>query len=211
MTPFTRLTGIAAVLAMSDVDTDKVVPGRFLKRMSRTGLADTLFHDLRVDANGRPTAGFVLDQEPWTQAKILITGPNFGCGSAREHAPWALLDFGIRCLIAPSFAEIFRTNCFKNGILPITLPMPEIERLGGAATDTRTAMLTIDLLEQVIVCCDERTAFSIEPARRNALLNGLDEIARTLALDAAIATHLANREAAWPWLSIQPAEALSRN
>jgi 3-isopropylmalate/(R)-2-methylmalate dehydratase small subunit len=209
MRPFARLTGIAASLPMSDIDTDKVVPGRFLKRMSRHGLGDALFHDLRFDADGRTFPGFVLNQAPWSRAQILVTGPNFGCGSAREHAPWALLDFGVRCLVAPSFADIFRTNCFKNGILPIALPREVIDRLSEAAARPRTAMLTVDLERQEIISGGESIAFAIEPARRRGLLSGLDEIARTLTHEDLIARHLAHRETEWPWLMTDMAAELN--
>ncbi len=209
MTPFLRLTGVAASLPLSDVDTDKVVPGRFLKRMSRNGLADTLFHDLRFDKDGRPIPSFVLNQVPWTQARILITGPNFGCGSAREHAPWALLDFGVRCLIAPSFADIFRTNCFKNGILPITLGQAEVDRLSDTVSLPGTAVLTVDLEEQVILSHKDHIPFAIEAVRRRALLDGLDEISRTLAFDDLIARHLTRTEAEHPWLTTDPASILT--
>ena len=129
MEKFTKLTGIAAHLPMINVDTDMIIPKQYLKTIKRTGLAKGLFYELRFDHDGQPKDGFVLDQPAYREAKILIAGPNFGCGSSREHAPWALLDFGFRCIIAPSFADIFYNNCFKNGILPIVLPQEEIDKL----------------------------------------------------------------------------------
>ena len=150
MQKFTTLTGIAAYLPMINVDTDMIIPKQYLKTIKRTGLGEGLFAELRYDEKGAALPDFVLHKKPYTEAQILITGENFGCGSSREHAPWALLDFGIRCIIAPSFADIFYNNCFKNGILPITLPQAEIDKLIDDASREANARLTIDLAAQEI-------------------------------------------------------------
>jgi 3-isopropylmalate/(R)-2-methylmalate dehydratase small subunit len=181
MEKFTKLTGVAAPLPMVNVDTDKIIPKQFLKTIERTGLAEGLFHEMRHDQAGNRTDGFVLDQPAYRQAKILVSGANFGCGSSREHAPWALLDFGIRCVIAPSFADIFYNNCFKNGVLPITLPEDQVEALMDDARNGENAVLTVDLEKQNITRPDGGVVgFDIDPFRKHCLINGLDEIALTL-------------------------------
>ncbi|HET7211309.1 MAG TPA: 3-isopropylmalate dehydratase small subunit [Methyloceanibacter sp.] len=181
MQKFTTLTGIAAVLPMINVDTDMIIPKQYLKTIKRTGLGQGLFAELRYDEKGAPIPDFVLHKPPYTQAKILITGENFGCGSSREHAPWALLDFGICCLIAPSFADIFYNNCFKNGILPITLPQAEIDKLIDDAGRGANATLTIDLPAQEIRGPDGGVIrFDIDPFRKRCLIEGLDDIGLTL-------------------------------
>lgn len=174
MTPFERLKSIAAPLPVANIDTDKILPARFLKTISRSGLGTALFHALRDDPD------FVLLRAPWSAARILVTGHNFGCGSSREHAPWALLDFGIRCIIAPSFADIFHNNCFKNGILPVTLPDEQIDRLTLLASDPAKAMFEIDLVSQFIFAHRTEYRFEIDASRKAMLLDGVDEIARTL-------------------------------
>ncbi len=200
MEPFTTLTGIAAPLAMVNVDTDMIIPKQFLKTIARTGLGKGLFYELRHDENGR-ALDFVLDAEPYRRAAILIAGENFGCGSSREHAPWAFLDFGIRCVIAPSFADIFFNNCFKNGILPIALPAADVEALMGDARDHNRATLRVDLEAQEITRVDgEKIPFDVEPFRKDCLLNGLDDIALTLEKGAAIDTFEDRQRAAQPWL-----------
>jgi 3-isopropylmalate/(R)-2-methylmalate dehydratase small subunit len=181
MQKFTTLTGIAAVLPMINVDTDMIIPKQYLKTIKRTGLGKGLFADIRYDEKGAPLPDFVLHKPPYNEAKILITGENFGCGSSREHAPWALLDFGIRCLIAPSFADIFYNNCFKNGILPITLPQAEIDKLIDDAGRGANATLTIDLPAQEIRGPDGgKIHFEIDPFRKRCLIEGLDDIGLTL-------------------------------
>ena len=181
MQKFTPLTGIAAVLPMINVDTDMIIPKQYLKTIKRTGLGKGLFADIRYDEKGAPLPDFVLHKPPYNEAKILITGENFGCGSSREHAPWALLDFGIRCLIAPSFADIFYNNCFKNGILPITLPQAEIDKLIDDAGRGANATLTIDLPAQEIRGPDGgKIHFEIDPFRKRCLIEGLDDIGLTL-------------------------------
>jgi 3-isopropylmalate/(R)-2-methylmalate dehydratase small subunit len=181
MQKFTTLTGIAAVLPMINVDTDMIIPKQYLKTIKRTGLGKGLFAELRYDEKGVPSPDFVLNKPPYNDAKILITGENFGCGSSREHAPWALLDFGIRCLIAPSFADIFYNNCFKNGILPIALPQTEIDKLIDDAGRGANATLTIDLAAQEIRGPDGGAiGFDIDPFRKRCLMEGLDDIGLTL-------------------------------
>src|SRR4051795_12559260 len=150
MPPFTKLTAIAAPLPMTNVDTDKIIPAKWLKTIQRTGLGGALFESMRYLADGSEHPEFILNREPWPDAQILIAGNTFGCGSSREHAPWALLDFGIRCVIAASFADIFYNNCFKNGILPIVLPQAEVDKLMGDAEKGANARLTVDLARQEI-------------------------------------------------------------
>ena len=200
MQKFVTLTGIAAVLPMINVDTDMIIPKQYLKTIKRTGLGKGLFAELRYDENGNPLPEFVLHKTPYTQAKILITGENFGCGSSREHAPWALLDFGIRCLIAPSFADIFYNNCFKNGILPIALPQSEIDKLIDDAARGANATITIDLPSQEIRGPDGGVIhFDIDPFRKRCLLEGLDDIGLTLEKADAIDAFEARSRLERPW------------
>jgi 3-isopropylmalate/(R)-2-methylmalate dehydratase small subunit len=181
MQKFTTLTGIAAYLPMINVDTDMIIPKQYLKTIKRTGLGSGLFAELRYDEAGKPLPNFVLHKPPYDQAKILITGENFGCGSSREHAPWALLDFGISCIIAPSFADIFYNNCFKNGILPIALPQEEIDKLIDDASRGANATITVDLAAQEIRGPDGGVIkFDIDPFRKRCLMEGLDDIGLTL-------------------------------
>jgi 3-isopropylmalate/(R)-2-methylmalate dehydratase small subunit len=181
MEKFTTLTGIAAHLPMINVDTDMIIPKQYLKTIKRTGLGKGLFAELRYDEEGNAHPHFVLHKEPYTEAKILITGENFGCGSSREHAPWALLDFGFRCIIAPSFADIFYSNCFKNGILPIKLPQSEIDKLIDDASRGANATITVDLANQEIRGPDGGVIhFDIDPFLKRCLMEGLDDIGLTL-------------------------------
>jgi len=197
MEKFTVLTGVAAPLNMANVDTDKIIPARFLKTIKRTGLGKDLFSTLRYDENGTEKPDFVLNQPKYRHAEILIAGENFGCGSSREHAPWALLDFGIRCVIAPSFADIFHGNCFKNGILPVVLPAEVCEQLMADAALGSNARITVDLERQVVVRPDgQEIAFEVDAFRKNCLLNGLDDIGLTLEHRDAIAAYEA-KEPAW--------------
>jgi 3-isopropylmalate/(R)-2-methylmalate dehydratase small subunit len=201
MQPFTTLTGIAAPLPLPNVDTDKIIPARFLKTILRTGLGKNLFDTLRYQADGSENPDFILNREPYRRAEILISGPNFGCGSSREHAPWALLDFGIRCVIAPDFADIFFNNCFKNGILPIKLPQEVCDTLAADAALGANARLTVDLERQVVVRPNgEEIPFEVDPFRKHCLLNGLDDIGQTMAHAPAIDAFEARRRAAQPWL-----------
>ena len=201
MRAFTTLTGIAAPLPLANVDTDKIIPARFLKTILRTGLGANLFDTLRFEPDGAERPDFVLNREPYRHAEILIAHENFGCGSSREHAPWALLDFGIRCVIAPSFADIFHTNSFKNGILPITLPREVCDALMDDARMGGNARLTVDLERQVVVRpSGEEVAFTIDPFRRELLLGGLDDIAQTMLHAPAIDGYEHRHAAEQPWL-----------
>ena len=181
MDAFTTLTAIAAPLPLANVDTDKIIPARFLKTIKRTGLGVHLFDTLRFDETGAERPDFVLNREPYRHANILIAHENFGCGSSREHAPWALLDFGIRCVIAPDFADIFHNNCFKNGILPVRLPREICDLLIEDAKLGGNARITVDLQREVVVRPNgEEIKFQIDPFRRHLLLEGLDDIGQTL-------------------------------
>ncbi len=201
MEKFTTLTGIAAPLPMINVDTDMIIPKQYLKTIKRTGLGKYLFDEMRYDAEGREIPDFVLNRRAYRNAKILVTGENFGCGSSREHAPWALLDFGIRCVIAPTFADIFYNNCFKNGILPIALPKDQVAKLLDDAGRGANAIVSIDLEKQEITGPDGgRLRFEIDPFRKHCLLNGLDDIGLTLQKAAAIDDFEARQRAAQPWL-----------
>jgi 3-isopropylmalate/(R)-2-methylmalate dehydratase small subunit len=200
MQKFTTLTGIAAHLPMINVDTDMIIPKQYLKTIKRTGLGTGLFAELRYDEQGNPHPHFVLHKQPYHKAKILITGENFGCGSSREHAPWALLDFGISCIIAPSFADIFYNNCFKNGILPIALPQEEIEKLIDDAARGPNATLTVDLEAQEIRGPDGGAIkFDIDPFRKRCLMEGLDDIGLTLEKAEAIESFEQAARTARPW------------
>jgi len=200
MDKFTSLTGVAAPLNMVNVDTDMIIPKQFLKTIKRTGLKEGLFFEMRWDENGN-SKNFVLDQPNYENAKILIAGDNFGCGSSREHAPWALLDFGIRCVIAPDFADIFYNNCFKNGILPIRLPQEQVDLLMEDAEKGANATMTVDLDAQEITRPDgEKIPFQIDSFRRHCLLNGLDDIGLTLQKKDKIESFEAKRKEAQPWL-----------
>jgi 3-isopropylmalate/(R)-2-methylmalate dehydratase small subunit len=202
MKPFTTLTGIAAPLPRANVDTDQIIPARFLKSISRAGFGKNLFANFRYDEAGAERPDFVLNQPPYRQAEILIAFENFGCGSSREHAPWALLDFGIRCVIAPDFADIFHNNCFKNGILPVKLPRAVCEALMEDARLGGNARITVDLERQLVVRPNgEEIPFQIDPFRRHLLLNGLDDIGQTMQHETAIDSFEAKRASRQPWLA----------
>lgn len=181
MRAFTTLDAVAAALPLANIDTDKLVPGRFLKGVTRTGLGRILLFPLRFDADDQPNPEFVLNREPWSKSGILIALDNFGCGSSREHAPWALKDFGIRCVIAPSFADIFRNNCLKNGILPLVLPEGACLELMKLANHASTARMQISLLDQQVVAGGKVWSFDIAAAEKLRLLEGRDEIDEALA------------------------------
>lgn len=200
MPKFTVLKGIAAPLPILNVDTDMIIPKQFLKTIKRTGLGTHLFHALRYDSDSlSPVPSFVLNQPPYTQAKILVSRANFGCGSSREHAPWALDDFGIRCVIAPSFADIFFNNCFKNGMLPVTLPEDKVEILMEDAKNKLE--LTVDLPNQVIIRDNgDKIPFVVEEFRKHCLVNGLDDIGLTMQKETNITTFEEKRSKQWPWL-----------
>ena len=200
MRAFTTLTAIAAPLPEANVDTDKIIPARFLKTIKRSGLGRHAFDAMRYNPDGTERPDFVLNRAPYRAAAILIAHENFGCGSSREHAPWALLDFGIRCVIAPSFADIFHGNCFKNGILPVRLPRETCDLLAEDAAMGENARLTVDLERSVVVRpSGEVIAFAVDPLRRHRLLEGLDDIDETLQHDAAIGGFEQRRAAAQPW------------
>ncbi|HSO43130.1 MAG TPA: 3-isopropylmalate dehydratase small subunit [Rhodospirillales bacterium] len=202
MQSFTRLTAVAAPLPMINVDTDMIIPKQFLKTIKRSGLGQSLFFEMRFDDAGAEKTGFVLNRDPYRTAQILIAGDNFGCGSSREHAPWALLDFGIRCVIAPSFADIFYNNCFKNGILPIVLPHEQVDALMALAARDEGATLTVDLERQEITAPGDGTTmpFEVDPFRKSCLLGGLDEIGLTLQKATSIAAFEQRHKASQPWL-----------
>jgi 3-isopropylmalate/(R)-2-methylmalate dehydratase small subunit len=200
MDKFTELTGVAAPLNMINIDTDMIIPKQFLKTIKRTGLGVNLFQEMRYDAGGAENPDFVLNRPAYRQAKILVTGANFGCGSSREHAPWALMDFGIRCVIAPSFADIFYNNAFKNGILLITLPQGEIDKLLDDASRGANATITVDLPNQEIRGPDGGViSFEIDPFKKKCLLEGLDDIGLTLNKSDRIAAFEQRLQAGRPW------------
>ncbi|MGB1550063.1 MAG: 3-isopropylmalate dehydratase small subunit [Parvibaculales bacterium] len=181
MEKFDKLTGIAAPLDIINVDTDMIIPKQFLKTIQRSGLGKNLFDEMRYTPDGEEIADFVLNQAAYREAQILVAGDNFGCGSSREHAPWALLDFGIRCIIAPSFADIFYNNCFKNGILPIVLPQAEVDKLMDDAKRGANATISVDLENQTINGPDGGTiSFEVDGFRKQCLMEGLDDIGLTL-------------------------------
>jgi len=201
MEKFTTLSGVAASLPMRNVDTDMIIPKQFLKTIRRTGLGKSLFFEMRYDQAGKEVPDFVLNKPAYRRAQILVTGENFGCGSSREHAPWALLDFGIRCIIAPDFADIFYNNCFQNGILPIKLPQGEVDKLMDDASRGSNATLTVDLEAQEIRGPDGGgIKFDIDPFHKHCLLNGLDNIGLTMEKQEAIAAFEQKAQAARPWL-----------
>ncbi len=201
MEKFTILTGVAAPMPMKNIDTDMIIPKQFLKTIRRTGLGKHLFHELRFDEHGAEKPEFVLNRRAYRNAEILVTGENFGCGSSREHAPWALIDFGISCIIAPSFADIFYNNCFKNGILPLVLPQEQVDLLMDDASRGANALITVDLEVQEIRGPDGgMIKFEIDPFRKECLLNGLDDIDLTLKHAARIDDVEATMRQNSPWL-----------
>lgn len=201
MKPFTKLTGSAAPLPLANVDTDMIIPKQFLKTVSRQGLSVGLFHELKTLPDGSPNPDFVLNQPAFAKANILLARENFGCGSSREHAPWALLDQGISCVIAPSFADIFYNNCFKNGILPVVLPRRTVDDLMVLAGGPNH-VFTIDLEGQTVTGPDGQPhAFDIDPGRKANLMAGLDEVGETLTKAAAIDAYEHHRKLSTPWLA----------
>ena len=201
MQKFDQLTGVAAPLDILNIDTDMIIPKQFLKTIKRSGLGKNLFDEMRYDRNGGEVAEFVLNQTPYRQAEILVAGDNFGCGSSREHAPWALLDFGIRCVISTSFADIFYNNCFKNGILPIVVSPDERDALLADAADTENPELSIDLVAQTIRRPNGVTiSFEVDAFRKKCLLEGLDDIGLTMEKSGSIDDFEANRTQQQPWL-----------
>ena len=201
MTPFTTLTGIAAPLPLVNVDTDMIIPKQFLKTIQRSGLGKNLFDEMRYDAQGQEIPSFVLNRPAWREASILVAGDNFGCGSSREHAPWALADFGIRCVISTSFADIFFGNCFKNGILPVVLPEEARDLCMRDAERGSNARVIVDLPSQTVTLSDGTAIpFEVDPFRKHCLLNGLDDIGLTLEKAPAIAAFESRAALARPWV-----------
>ena len=198
MQKFNSLTSIPAYLPIVNIDTDMIIPKQFLKTIKRTGLGKNLFFEMRYDDNGNEIKDFILNQEPHNQSKILIAGKNFGCGSSREHAPWALLDFGITCVISSSYADIFYSNCFKNGILPIILPEEKIKELSEYSK--RKEEISIDLKEEKIIFGNSEIKFDIDPFKKKCLLEGLDDIALSLAKKEKITTFEENLKNSKPWI-----------
>jgi 3-isopropylmalate/(R)-2-methylmalate dehydratase small subunit len=200
MQKFDVLTGVAAPLPILNIDTDMIIPKQYLKTIKRTGLGKGLFSEMRYREDGSENPDFVLNKDAWRKAEILVAGDNFGCGSSREHAPWALLDFGIRCVISTSFADIFYNNCFKNGILPIVVSPDDLKKLMDDAERGSNATLTVDLVNQVIKGPDGgQVSFDIDPFKKHCLLNGLDDIGLTLEKASEIASFEAQNATVRPW------------
>jgi len=201
MTPFTTLTGIAAPMPLVNIDTDMIIPKQYLKTILRTGLGVALFDEMRYNQDGTEKPDFVLNQPQYRAAQVLVAGDNFGCGSSREHAPWAIADFGIRCVISTSFADIFYNNCFKNGILPITLPEADRDACMADAEKGANARMDIDLASQTITLSDGRAiGFQIDPFRKHCLLHGLDDIGLTMEKAASIAAFETAAAQSRPWV-----------
>jgi 3-isopropylmalate/(R)-2-methylmalate dehydratase small subunit len=201
MKTFTTLSGPAAPLPMINVDTDQIIPKQYLSAISRAGLGKGLLHDFRYDSADKEKPDFILNREPYRDAKTLLAGDNFGCGSSREHAPWSLDDFGIRCVIAPGFADIFFNNCVKNGVLLIVMEEAKVNELMALADNPQSCEMTVDLEAQSITLADGSSAsFEIESFRKHRLMNGLDDIKITLQKDAEISAFEAKQKAAMPWL-----------
>ena len=201
MDKFIKLEGVAAPLPMINVDTDMIIPKQYLKTIHRTGLGKALFDEMRHNPDGSDNPDFVLNKPAYAKAQILVTGENFGCGSSREHAPWALLDFGIRCVIAASFADIFYNNCFKNGILPIKLPQSDVDKLMDDAERGANAVVTVDLEKQEIRGPDGgMVTFEVDPFRKQCLLNGWDDIGLTLRAEDKISAYERDHKAQAPWV-----------
>lgn len=201
MDKFTTLTGIAAPMPLVNIDTDMIIPKQFLKTIHRSGLGKNLFDEMRYFPDGTENPDFVLNKPAWRKSQIIVAGDNFGCGSSREHAPWALLDYGIRCVISTSFADIFYNNCFKNGILPIVLPPQAVEALMKDAENGANARLTVDLESQVVTGADGTAYhFEMDPHRKHCLLNGLDDIGLTMEKATAIEAYEARLAQSQPWV-----------
>jgi len=202
MKKFTTLTGVAAPMDMINIDTDMVIPKQYLTTIERTGLGRGLFHEMRYNADGSDNPDFVLNKPAYKNASILVTGENFGCGSSREHAPWALLDFGFKCVIAPSFADIFYNNCFKNGILPIRLPQEYVDKLMDDADRGANATISIDLEAQTITGPDGgEITFEVEEFKKHCLMNGLDDVGLTMEHEGKITSFEDDRKVTQPWLA----------
>lgn len=198
MQKFTELNAVAAPLPLQNIDTDMIIPKQFLKTIKRTGLKEGLFYEMRYTVDGARIDDFVLHREPYTHAQVLVAYENFGCGSSREHAPWALADFGIRCVIAPSFADIFYNNCFKNGILPVTLPREQVESLMQVAQSGQN--IAVDLQSQTVRAGNHAFTFEVDPFRKKCLIEGLDDIGLTLQKKPAIDSFESKNKAEKAWL-----------
>ena len=198
MQKFSKLKSIPAYLSTANVDTDMIIPKQFLKTIKRTGLGKNLFFEMRYDDQGSAVSDFILNKDPYNNSKILIAGKNFGCGSSREHAPWALLDFGITCVISSSFADIFHNNCFKNGILPVTLDEEKIKELSEYAN--RKEEISIDLVEEKVLYGNNEVTFKVDPFKKKCLLEGLDEIALSLNKSNEIESFENNLKSKKPWI-----------
>ena len=201
MEKFEEFAGVAAPMPLVNIDTDMIIPKQFLKTIKRSGLGVSLFYEMRYDMDGNEVDGFVLNKPAWRNAEIIVAGENFGCGSSREHAPWALKDFGIRCVVSTSFGDIFYNNCFKNGILPVTLDKEQVDRLMEHARNGANAKIVVDLENQQLVAPDgESFRFEIDPFRKKCLLEGLDDIGLTLQKAPLIDDFEARRRLETPWL-----------
>lgn len=201
MDKFTKLSGIAAPMPLVNIDTDMIIPKQFLKTIKRSGLGVNLFDEMRYDGDGQEIADFVLNKSQYRNAEILIAGENFGCGSSREHAPWAIKDFGIKCVVSTSFADIFFNNCFKNGILPIALPQEQVDALMKDAEKGENARVEVDLEAQTISTSDGETfSFEVDAFKKHCLLNGLDDIGLTMAKEGSISVYEENRAQSFPWM-----------
>ena len=201
MEKFEKISGIAAPMPLINIDTDMIIPKQFLKTIKRSGLGVNLFDEMRYDDNGDEIPDFVLNKPAYRSSEIIVAGDNFGCGSSREHAPWAIKDFGIRCVIAPAFADIFYNNCFKNGILPITLPQDQVDVLMKDAEKGANARMEVDLVAQQIITSDgEVISFEVDEFKKRCLLEGLDDIGQTFQKVAAIDSFEAKASDARPWV-----------
>ncbi|MEC7146921.1 MAG: 3-isopropylmalate dehydratase small subunit [Pseudomonadota bacterium] len=201
MDKFTKLRGVAAPLNMINIDTDKLIPKQFLKTIKRTGLGKHLFNEMRFNEDGSEKQDFVLNKSAYREASIIVAGDNFGCGSSREHAPWALLDFGIKCVISTSFADIFYNNCFKNGILPIVVNKKQLDQLMDDAENGANAVLDVDLeAQEIIRPSGEKVTFEIDEFRKHCLINGLDDIGLTMEKEENIDNFEKRRAAEQPWV-----------
>jgi 3-isopropylmalate/(R)-2-methylmalate dehydratase small subunit len=201
MDKFSKLSGIAAPMPLVNIDTDMIIPKQFLKTIKRSGLGVNLFDEMRYDDDGQEIADFVLNKSQYRNAEILIAGENFGCGSSREHAPWAIKDFGIKCVVSTSFADIFFNNCFKNGILPIALPQEQVDALMKDAEKGENARVEVDLEAQTISTSDGETfSFEVDAFKKHCLLNGLDDIGLTMAKEGSISVYEENRAQSFPWM-----------
>ncbi|MEO0567632.1 MAG: 3-isopropylmalate dehydratase small subunit [Pseudomonadota bacterium] len=198
---FETISGVAAPMPLVNIDTDMILPKQYLKTIKRSGLGIHLFEEIRFNPDGSEIEDFILNRPAYRQAKILIAGDNFGCGSSREHAPWAIKDFGIRCMISTSFADIFFNNCFKNGLLPITLPQAEVDFLMEDAQRGANAIMSVDLRENLITSSDgTKIEFEVDPTKRHNLLNGLDDIGLTLEKTDLIEAYEVKAQSQFPWM-----------